>query len=594
MLTKNNILKNKFTLLKKILQLTKKIPVPVILFFVAFVVYNLNLRTIRTLDSVPAALLPFSIIANHNLYLDQFVHYFQQPGTPPESTVYFLTYQQGHFFSSYPVVLPILITPLYWLLLTITSLGADNVDKMLSIYLYMEKFAASFITALSAAFMFLLLKKITSRNLAVVLTLVYAFATNTWATSSQALWQHGLSQLFIILALLTFYLAKNKSNFLYLSGLFTALAVADRYNNLVFALLLFAFVVFMYRKQAFKYLIPSLLIGALLVGYNLHIFGSIKGGYEVFFAYAQGNIIEGLSILFFDPNRGLFIYSPVTIFGFAGIYVFLRRYVDLKNTNTKNIYFISLLSVLIGILLLARLGDRSGGSVFGPRLFVDIIPFLIILMVPVVERILERPPRIKIPVLAVLTFTIMFSVFIQIVGAFYYLHTDGAPDLTLSDWRRSQIVKLLRIGPLIRPYTDYAYKAGFIKKNEVLPPQARKARIIIKKAKTNLNIGELAKYTMEITNTTKHYWPKGWNSDVTRSLRLSYYWIDKEGNAFEGGPFPSYILRKVAPGQKIDVDIFVEALIQSGKYTLKFDLQQEAVAWFNQPKYIKIRIDDSR
>ena len=46
-------------------------------------------------------------------------------------------------------------------------------------------------------FCFLSSKELINRRIATFVAIIYAFATNTWATSSQGLWQHGLVELFL-------------------------------------------------------------------------------------------------------------------------------------------------------------------------------------------------------------------------------------------------------------------------------------------------------------------------------------------------------------------------------------------------------------
>lgn len=560
---------------------------PLALFLGAFIIYNLNLRTIRTLDSLPTSLLPFSLIYNHNIYLDQFVKALQPDGT----SLYFWGNWHGHWFSAYPLLLSFMIAPLYWIALNIFSINLNNIKEVLSFALFMEKISASLITALSVAFMYVLLKKMTSNKLAMALSLVYGFATNTWATSSQALWQHGLSQLLIILALLAFYLAKEKNNYLYLSGLFISLAVAERNNDLIPAVLLLGFVLYMYKSKAIKFALPGLIVGSLLITYHLSVWGTMGGNYGAFFVNFTGSILDGLPYFFFNVNRGLFVYSPVLIFGLFGIIVLLKNRKN-KETLDKSIYYVSLASIAIGVILISRLADLSGGPVFGPRLSTDLIPFFIILMVPAIEQISITQFKSKSFIITCLCLLTIFSIFVQTLGAFYYTGTDGIADQNLLDWRNSQIVKVYKRGFALSPYHEFAFNRGWLKQNPALLAEARNAQIIIKGKKVKMKIGQMTNFRIQIINKSKIVWPKGWESSKTASLLLSNFWINKKSEVSQG--YSKYILKSVASGQKIDLDYLIEAPATPGTYTLKFDLQQEQVAWFNQPKEIKVTISDLR
>ena len=536
------------------------------------------------MDSTPAALLPFSLIYNHNLYLDQFVKYFQVPGQKP---LYFWGFARGHWYSAYPVVLPIIISPLYWLVLKMLSFNSSNIPAMIAFANFMEKFSASLVAALSVSFIFLLLRK-TNKQYALFLTFTYAFATSTWVISSQALWQHGLSQLFIILALLTFYQAQENDNYLYLSGLFASLAVAERYPNFIFALFMLVLVFYIYRQRVIKFVLPCLLVGPLLLGYNLYVYGSIKGGYILPF---KRGIFEGLSLLFFYPNKGLFIYTPVTIFSFLGIYFFLKRYKLYEKLHIKSIYLVSIGSIISGSILLSK-WPGLGGSSYGPRFFTDLLPFFVILLVPFIEGIVLIEKKAKKLVISLFVLAVLFSFLVQVIGAFFYSGVDGPANSSFADWRSSQIVKAIRLGPYTRPYIDFAYQIGWLKQNELLPATALKAKIKIKSGRSKLKVGELSNYLIEITNTSKEIWPRGWDSSQMRSILITSFFINSKGDAYQGISW--LVSKSLRPNQKIDMDFLAEAPSKPGKYTLKFDLQQEFVVWFNQPTQLRVQVSALR
>src|SRR5215813_10477695 len=58
------------------------------------------------------------------------------------------------------------------------------------------------IAALSVVAFLALAERLASARTALQLTIIYAFGSETWTISSQALWQHGASELLITLALL--------------------------------------------------------------------------------------------------------------------------------------------------------------------------------------------------------------------------------------------------------------------------------------------------------------------------------------------------------------------------------------------------------
>src|SRR5258708_5634707 len=81
-----------------------------LIFLVSFIVYQANLRPLASADTLPAALLPFSILLDKSLNFDRFAPVLLA-GHP--STPYYLHEKDNHYYSTYPLTQPILLTPLY-------------------------------------------------------------------------------------------------------------------------------------------------------------------------------------------------------------------------------------------------------------------------------------------------------------------------------------------------------------------------------------------------------------------------------------------------------------------------------------------------
>src|SRR6185295_7589184 len=98
----------------------------------------------------------------------------------------------------------------------------------------MEKLSASLLAALSAALLYLLLRRRAAAPIALVLTLAYAFGTTTWVVSSQALWQHGMAELLVIGALLVLTAPPTAPRAL-LAGLLCGLIAGNRPPDAILA-----------------------------------------------------------------------------------------------------------------------------------------------------------------------------------------------------------------------------------------------------------------------------------------------------------------------------------------------------------------------
>ncbi len=552
---------------------------PIALFLLAFFIYNINLRLIGSGDTKPAALLPFSIIFEHNLYFDQFAEYFSTSDTP----IYFFGNTRGHWVSAYPITLPIIATPLYWLVLTFININPADIAKTVELASAMEKFTASLIASTSVVFMYLLLKKITNKQYALILTLVYAFGTNTWVTSSQALWQQGFSVLVITMALYTLFSLEKRPNLLIFTGLLTALAVTERFSNIIFAIILTVYVFYRYRPYIIKFLSFPVVLATLFIYYNMYYYGSLIGGYagnQLF-----GNPLSGLFNLMLNPNRGLFIYSPITIFGFIGLFYLLR---NLREYKHRDFYLITIISFISGLAFLATWPFWWGGAVYGPRIFVDLLPFLIILMVPFLEKLNTKMlVRFSFATLATI------SVFVQIIGAFYYNGQEGdylnVRWTSLRYWKSTQIGRHLKAGPLVRPYVDFAVSKGWVKPLPSLDASKFKSEISVKRGLSPLEINELASCVVEIKNTSDFAWPKGYGSPITKSISLSYRLLNKAEEVLGEGT-RNTITRRVNPGEKIRINALITAPTEAGDYIVEFGVMQEGVAWFEGTTRMPIKV----
>jgi hypothetical protein len=169
-------------------------------------IYNANGRIIGAGDTYPSRYLPFAIWRYHTVRLDPIATltaqgrdrtpYQMMP--PPGRAYWMVPAPGGHVVSLYSVVLPALIVPLYLpgvAYLTMQGWTDERVDHVARI---MEKLSASFIAALSASLIYVLLRRRATPPIALLLTVAYAFGTTTWVIGSQALWQHGMGELLVI------------------------------------------------------------------------------------------------------------------------------------------------------------------------------------------------------------------------------------------------------------------------------------------------------------------------------------------------------------------------------------------------------------
>lgn len=402
----------------------------VCLFVVLFVIYISNLHVVWSGDSFGTRLIPLSILLDGDCYLDSFVPlYVEKGGAAHEAPPHQIAFRRGHWVSTYPLVTPTLITPLYIPLAWYIRHGHRELNSLIVRRMIdlMEKLSSAVIAALSAVFLFLCLSHLTRRPVAFGLTLLYALASNTWVIGSQALWQHGMSELMIGASLWMLLISDSNPAFLLGSGLAVALATANRPPNVIFAMLLSLYVLRRYRTRGWPFFIAPIAVGVMLVWFNLYYFGALSGGYAGQEWSTPAAV--GLAGLLFNPSHGLFVYTPWTIFSCWGIAL-------LFTSSGEPPLFKYLAFAVIGeILLYSKWWCWWGAWCFGPRMLTDILPLLTILLLPALRR-WTASGFVRASFVAVA----IFSLGVQIIGAYFHFEQDIEAD-RLWSWSDSQLVE---------------------------------------------------------------------------------------------------------------------------------------------------------
>ena len=396
----------------------------VFLFLVIFTIYNLNFRPIGSGDTLPASLLPFSILDQHTVFFDHFINYIQTIKNP-----YMFTVHGGHYVSFFPIVLPVIVTPLYvipYLFLNFFHIPVDMVNPSFAmICLVMDKIAASFIATLSAVFLYMSLKHLFSAKISLLCTLIYAFATSTWTISSQSLWQHGAVELFVVILLYLVVMnekQENRNNFL-LMGVFSGLLFFCRPVDGIL-LLPVIYYVLIHKTPEKLYYAGALTLSSLpFAAYNYYFFNNLFGGYGALFSRFIFNfeVIMSFLGLIISPNRGLFIFSPVCLLAIFGIFWLTR----MKTKKTMHYFFMVMaISIVCQIIPFGFFKAWWGGWCYGPRYLTELLPFFMIFLAIYFDNFSKttwtKKGIKKYFIGFVIIILICWSVFVQIVGAFYY------------------------------------------------------------------------------------------------------------------------------------------------------------------------------
>ncbi len=392
---------------------------PLLVFILLFVVYNANFRCVRFGDTVSARVLPFSLLLEHTFYLDHWFDTYTRSEAADNGT-YYLRESHGHRMSAYPVIMPLVMTPLYivpaWLVARQhPPLARDDV-VMIAVLDTMESLCASLIAALSGMFLYLAFQKLCSPGTSLLLALIYGLASSTWSISSQGLWRHGFTELSFALLLWGLLQDKGSNRRALWCGIALALAGANSLSNVVVVLALVPYFARQSRREFVRFFIPLALLGSATLGYNYHFFGRLMGGYPSFIVHSGGETHLykgtpawiGLLGLLVSPGRGLFFFMPWTVLAIWGM----------ARAWKQNIYgweryvIVGMVAVLIEH---SSMGRWWGGWSFGPRYLTVLLPFLVFFMIPVWPRIQARTL-----LRGALIVCVSVSLWIQFVGAFYY------------------------------------------------------------------------------------------------------------------------------------------------------------------------------
>lgn len=293
---------------------------------------------------------------------------------------------KGHFYSSKPPLPTVAYASIYYVLRTIT--GHDFNDFFGRIIIF---FTSNLCFAFLLVFFYKSLTNFQIDKLPrTILTLSLGFGTLLFPYST-SLFNHTPAALFIFLS---FYCLINASNetktrrrYL-LSGFFLSLAIAtETVQAGIFFAAFFIFIIWnkTTRKNIFWFLLGALPIGLLYMAYNMHTTGSVLPAYfhsERLYqfpgsywsnpteadAFKHGKLLYLFNTLI--GVQGIFLYTPVLIFGFWGIIKAIKN----KLPVWQKPAWLILLTTAFIIIFLTLTTNNYGGKAYGFRWFIIAYP----------------------------------------------------------------------------------------------------------------------------------------------------------------------------------------------------------------------------
>lgn len=402
----------------------RDVMVALLLGVVSFLVFNANGRLISAADTYAARYLPFSILQNHSVLLNPIASTVGMGRTPPDAkgndgtAFWIMNGRDGQLVSKYPLVVPLVVAPLYVPALYYLEARAWDphiADKVARI---MEKLCASLIAAASAAFLYVLLRRRCGLRTALLLCFAYAFGTTTWVISSQALWMHGLAQLLIVTTLWLITGPSTPSRVV-IAGFICALIAANRQPDAILAAALGLYGLRWAGQRWLRFVLAGAIPVALTLVYNLGTVGHVAGAYALRVNPSDFNdhFVEGVAGLLFSPTRGLFVFSPFLAFVPCLLPYALR---DRKLRGLTLALCIAMAAQVTGYAMI----DWRQGIGWGPRWLTDMVPLLVWMLPPILAA-MSWPGRMLFGAACVL------SVSIQAIGAFWYTGAVDTAVLTM-------------------------------------------------------------------------------------------------------------------------------------------------------------------
>jgi hypothetical protein len=370
---------------------------PWIALLLPLVIYNVGFRYVGSGDTVPAELLPISLLTDGDFDFSEFT----QGGLP-----YWFRLVRGRVVSNYPVLPGVLNVPVY---LAARVAGIDLYGHRH----FLSMLTASTIAALSVLFLYLALTRFCrSEKEALFFALAYAFGTTVWSVASRGLFQHGPSVLFIGLAL--WALARGKGA-IPIAGLVLGLAVVNRPANALIALPLAVYVLRYERRRLPGFTALALLPALFHLAYASAYWGSpFSLAQDVNPGNFAGRPVVGLAGLLVSPSRGLFVFSPFFLFALPAVTAAFRRPPP-ASSDFQRLPRYLLVAVAGTLVFYSFWAMWWGGHSFGYRLVTEVAPLLTVLVAvswPTIAR-----HRLAVGLFAL---CLAFSVYANFLGAMVF------------------------------------------------------------------------------------------------------------------------------------------------------------------------------
>ncbi len=374
-------------------------------------------------DSVRAIPVAQSITRRGTLSLDHFRETMPQPGNNVIEV-------DGHLYGNYPWAISLFAVPVLLAVDGAHALGVGpGVEGRIAAAGSDWEFQVvtmSLVVALTTVVIYQIglesLRLGDRRRLqryALAAAVTFSFGTAAWSTASRSYWQHGPSMLMLSLAALVAVRSRADPRVVRCLGPPLAASYFMRPTNSVSVALFTLWVLLRHRRYLVAHLAGMAVVVTGFVAVNVAAYGSVLQPYygEERHFRSGGELVEALAGNLVSPSRGLFVFSPVLLLAVAGV-VLKQRSRVLDDVDVLLAGCVVAHWLAISVLAFPA---WWGGHSYGPRLFSDAVPFMVVLGLPVLDRLAQpdHPSVARRFAVAACLASAGVSMFVNFSGAYF-------------------------------------------------------------------------------------------------------------------------------------------------------------------------------
>jgi len=365
-------------------EITKRTLAVITITFICFISFTKSHHYFATTDALPNNISTLNIIFNKKFDITNVSKSLEKK----DLKGIYVTNKEGLVYPKTSIFLGIAGVPAFSFMHHLWGIKKLDTETMiLSQYSqYFGKFYASFLSAVSAAFIYLILRfQKFPHGRSFFLALVYALCTNVFNIAAQSNIQHAIS-LFLVTGATALFFWKPANRYALIAagiiiGMSTQIRISNGFYAVFFGLIIHPSLRKINISQLKKY--SNFVLGFAL-GYVALLFylksHNIPNGYqdEIMFSLkilTPSIFLENVFALLFSYNYGLFFFSPIFLILISAV-LLRRKIIDGYSTQA----IASFITILIFISFAASWWMWSGGLSLGARLIIEAIPLGILLL----------------------------------------------------------------------------------------------------------------------------------------------------------------------------------------------------------------------